>query len=251
MTDLVSIIMPTYNSGEFVIESILSIQAQTCPNWELLITDDCSSDNTVDLVQDLAVKDRRIKFFQLSENGGAGIARNHSIEKAAGRYIAFCDSDDQWVPNKLEKQLQFMRQHDLAFTYTSYEKIDEAGNSIGSVTCLPRVTHKTMLRNNYIGCLTVVYDTRTLGKQFMPIIRKRQDWALWLKILKQCPEARGLQEHLSIYRDRSGSISSNKIEMVKFNWIIFNDVEKLGILRSSWCMIEFMWHYLSKKTSGK
>ncbi|MDB4580264.1 glycosyltransferase [Akkermansiaceae bacterium] len=251
MFDLVSIVMPAYNSSEFVVESILSIQAQTHTNWELLITDDCSSDKTVKIIRNLAATDSRIKVFQLAKNRGAGVARNHSIEKAAGRYIAFCDSDDQWVPNKLENQLRFMRQHDLGFTYTSYEKIDEAGNSIGSVTCLPRVTYKTMLRNNYIGCLTVVYDTRKLGKQFMPTIRKRQDWALWLKILKQSPEARGIQEFLSIYRDRAGSISSNKLEMVKYNWIIFNDVEKLGILRSSWCMIEFMWHYFSKKTGGK
>ena len=251
MFDLVSIVMPTYNSSEFVVESIFSIQAQTYTNWELLITDDCSSDKTVKLIQNLASMDSRIKVFQLAENGGAGVARNHSIEKAAGRYIAFCDSDDQWVPTKLEKQLQFMREHDLDFTYTSYEKIDEAGNSIGLVTCLPRVSYKTMLRNNYIGCLTVVYDTRNLGKQFMPIIRKRQDWALWLKILKQCGEAQGVEESLSIYRDRSGSISSNKMEMVKYNWIIFHDVEKLGILRSSWCMFEFMWHYFLKKSGGR
>ena len=251
MPDLVSIIMPTYNSSRFVLKSIRSVQNQTYENWKLLISDDCSSDNTVELVGRIIADDPRVKLFRLEKNGGAGVARNNSIEMATGRYIAFCDSDDQWKPEKLEKQLAFIKEHDLAVCYSSYDKIDEEGNSLGMVTCLPKLTYHDMLRNNYVGCLTAMYDTQKLGKQFMPIIRKRQDWALWLKILKQCGEARGIQEPLSIYRDRAGSISSNKIEMLKYNWVIFYDVEKLGALRSCWCMVEFMWHYFFKKASGK
>ena len=249
--DKVSIIMPCYNSSDYIVDSIRSIQRQSCSNWELLITDDCSSDNTVSMVRDLADKDNRIKFFQLEKNGGAGVARNNSIRHAVGRYIAFCDSDDQWLPLKLEKQIAFMQLHNQSFSYTSYEKINEAGDSLGSVACLPRLTYKDMLRNNYVGCLTAMYDSEKLGKIYMPHIRNRQDWALWLDILKQCGEVRGIQEPLSIYRERLGSISSNKFEMIRYNWIIFHDIEKLGFIHSGWCMVEFMLYYFLKKISGK
>ncbi len=251
MNNTVSIIMPTYNSKEFILDSIRSVQMQTYTDWELLITDDCSSDNTREIIQDLADVDQRIRLFQCAENGGAGIARNLSIKKAIGRYIAFCDSDDQWREEKLDKQISFMTEHDLAFSYGSYEKIDDDGVPIGVVTCLPRVSYNKMLKNNYVGCLTAMYDTKKVGKVFMPEIRKRQDWALWLDLLKRCGEARGIVQPLAIYRSRSGSISSNKLEMIKYNWIIFHDIEKLGLLRSSWCMIAFMWQYCLKKVVGK
>ncbi len=246
---LVSIITPTYNAARFVHETIRSIQRQTCGDWEMLITDDNSTDATPALIDQIASEDGRIRVFKLNTNSGAGVARNNSIKQAQGRYIAFCDSDDQWMPDKLERQIAFMQKHDLALTYASYTRIDEEGKPVGLVHCRPRLSYQDMLRNNYIGCLTAMYDTDKVGKVYMPDIRKRQDWALWLKIIKEHGDARGLDETLAIYRARSGSISSNKLEMVKYNWIIYRDLERLGLIRTLWLMIAFMWSYALKKTS--
>lgn len=248
---LVSVITPTYNSTRFVRETVGSIQSQTCPNWEMLVTDDCSTDGTLELLRKIASEDPRVKIFSLEENSGAGVARNNSIKQAKGRFIAFCDSDDQWRPGKLEKQVRFMLENDLAFSHTSYDKINEGGVSLNPVQCFPLLTYADMLRNNYIGCLTAMYDTQKLGKVYMPEIRKRQDWALWLKIIKQCGEVRGLDEPLALYRERGGSISSNKIEMLKYNWIIYHEVERFGAVRTLWLMMAFMWSYFAKKTSER
>lgn len=244
---LISIITPSYNSSEFIAETISSILNQSFTDWELLITDDCSSDDSYELLQSHANKDSRIKVFQLTENGGAGAARNNSIKQASGRYIAFCDSDDQWKPDKLEKQLKFMQDNDCALSYSSYDVIDEDGTSKGFVDCPTEVTYRRMLSNNYIGCLTVMYDTEKLSKMYMPLIRKRQDWALWLDILKKVPKAYGIDERLSIYRDRSNSISSNKMNLIKYNWMLYHDVEKLGTIRSAYQIFEFMFFYFLKK----
>ncbi len=247
MEQLVSIITPSYNCSDFIEETINSIINQTYTNWELIITDDCSTDSTVSKIQKYAQKDSRIKLSQLKSNYGAGIARNNSIKDAAGRYIAFCDSDDQWTPDKLEKQIKFMQENDLALSYSSYKVIGEDGTDQREVMAPQRVTYRTMLRNNYIGCLTAVYDTLKLGKVYMPEIRKRQDWALWLSILKKTPYALGIQENLAIYRDRSTSISSNKIDLIKYNWNIYRQVEGFSRIKASFYIIQFLFYYLKKK----
>lgn len=246
-SELVSIITPTYNSIEFVEETIFSIQNQTYTNWELLITDDCSTDKTWDIITSFAKRDARIKVFRLHKNSGAGIARNNSIIQAKGRFIAFCDSDDQWKVEKLEKQINFMLENDLALSFSSYDLIDGEGNSIGEVTAPEKVNYKTMLKNNYIGCLTAIYDTQILGKVFMPEIRKRQDWALWLKILKRAPYALSIQKSLAIYRDRSKSISSSKIDLIKFNWNIYRNIENFSSLKSALFLLRFLFFYFKKK----
>lgn len=248
---LVSVVTATYNSAAFIRETIESIRHQTFADWELLITDDCSTDGTLQLLREIAQEDSRIKVFALQVNGGAGVARNHSIDKAGGRFIAFCDSDDQWLPEKLAKQVEFMISKNIAFSYTSYQKMNESGQRLGLVHCLPRLTYADMLRNNYVGCLTAMYDTEKVGLVFMPEVRKRQDWALWLKILKKCGEASGLDLPLAVYRIRSGSISSNKIEMLRYNWVIYYQIERCGLIRSLWLMVVFSWFYLRKKTEGK
>ena len=243
----VSIITPLYNLAEFVADTLNSVLAQTWTDWEMIIVDDVSSDNSVELIQLFVEQDSRIKLIQLETNSGAGVARNTAIAAAKGRYIAFLDSDDQWKPNKLERQIKFMLDNNYSFTYTDYDVIDEEGRFKGRVSAKPYVSYFDMLKNNYMGCLTVVYDTKHLGKMYMPILRKRQDWALWLSILKKIPKAYSLSEALSIYRDRSKSISSNKIEMVKYTWQLYRSVEKFSLVISSFLLIRYLFYYFVKE----
>lgn len=224
MKPIVSIITPTYNSADFLAETIEAIQAQTFADWELLITDDCSSDNTRELAQAYAEKDERIKLFVLEKNSGAGAARNNSLANAQGRYIAFCDSDDRWTADKLEKQIAFMQKHDYAFTYTGYHLCDEAGTVLGEVKCRAKETYGSLKRDDKIGCLTVVYDSEKIGKVSFPLLRKRQDWGMKLLALQKCHAAYGIQEPLAIYRKRADSISRNKMSLVKYNIAVYEQV---------------------------
>lgn len=254
MTDygLVSIITPSYNSAEFIGATIEAIRKQTYPNWELLITDDCSTDNTLQIVERYAEGDSRIKLHVLATNSGAGIARNHSIERAQGRFIAFCDSDDRWYPEKLEKQLAFMKEKDCALSYTSYMTCDEQGKSIGIVVCRKRETMFSMMCDNGIGCLTAMYDAQKVGKIFMPSIRKRQDWGLWLKVLSKCRVAYGMKEPLAIYRLRNGSLSQKKSALIKYNLAFYKEVLGWSSAKAHlffWAV--FAPTYLTKKLGGK
>ena len=249
---LVSIITPSYNSASFKAETIEAVLAQTYTNWELLITDDCSTDDTCKIISQYCEKDKRIKLFHLPTNGGAGKARNNSIKEAQGRFIAFCDSDDRWYPEKLEKQLKFMLDNNYELTYTSYDVTDEPGNFIGKVKCLKKLSYCTLLRDNGIGCLTAMYDSQRIGKMYMPLIRKRQDWCLWLSIIKKTGYAYGLQEYLSIYRERKNSISANKIEMLRHNYRVYNEVEGYGKITSFFLLMGyFMPYYFYKKIKNK
>ena len=222
---LVSVIMPTFNAGKFLADSIDSILAQTYTNLELLITDDCSTDDTIAILQRYAKKDPRVKVEVLESNSGAGIARNRSIERAEGRYIAFCDCDDRWFPDKLEKQLQHMKKHDCALCSSSYLICNE-DNEITGINISPsHLTLGDMKRDNKIGCLTAIYDTHRLGhKYYMPAIRKRQDWALFLNILKDCQICFCVTEPLAYYRQRKESISSQKLPLVKYNVNVYQTV---------------------------
>lgn len=231
--DLVSIITPCYNSADFIAETIESILAQTYTNWELLITDDCSKDTTIEIVQSYADKDARIKVFRLEKNSGGGVARNNSIEKASGRYIAFCDSDDRWYPTKLEKQVAFMQKNDCALSYSSYMTCNEEGEMNGIIVAPNNITFKSNLRDCKIGCLTAMYDTEKVGKVYLPLIRKRQDWGLWIKVLKICGTAKGMKEPLAIYRLREGSISNKKLDLIKYNIGVYQEVLGWSILHAA------------------
>lgn len=226
MTDygLVSIITPTYNSVAFVAETIESIIAQTYLNWELLVTDDCSTDETCSIIERYAAADKRIKLFRLDTNSGAGSARNFSIDRAQGRYIAFCDSDDRWYPEKLEKQLAFMTDKDCGLSYTSYLTCDERGDNTGIVVCRKKETLFSTKCDNGIGCSTAIYDTQKVGKIRMPLIRKRQDWGLLLRILSKCRVAYGMKEPLAIYRLRNNSLSQKKSSLIKYNIAVYKTV---------------------------
>jgi len=245
----VSIITPLYNSAPFIADTIRSVQDQTYTDWEMIIVDDCSTDDSVNIVQSFIEQDSRIKVIRLAQNFGPAVARNTAIEAAIGRYIAFLDSDDQWKPNKLEKQIKFMIDNNYSFTYTDCDVIDEEGRFKGIASAKPYVSYSDMLKNNYIGCLTAVYDRKKLGKMYMPILRKRQDWALWLSILKKVPKAYSLSESLSIYRDRSKSISSNKIEMFKYHWQLYRNIEEFSLVNSSFLLLRYLFYYFMRKLS--
>lgn len=247
MKELVSIITPSYNSERFISETISSIINQTYINWELLITDDCSKDNTISIVKSFQKNDSRIKLFVLKTNGGAGLARNNSIRNAKGRYIAFCDSDDQWKIDKIEKQLSFMNRNSLKFTYSSYDVVDEFGSFKSVIEAPKTISYKMLLNNNYVGCLTAIYDRKLLGNLYMNEIRKRQDWALWLNIMKMLKTTKGMSESLAIYRIRSNSISTNKVEMLKYNYQIYNIVLGYNHLLSFFLIINYVFQYLIKK----
>lgn len=249
---LVSVITPSFNCVEYIEETIMSIQAQTYKNWELLITDDCSTDNSREIILEYCAKDPRIRLFKLEKNSGAGKARNNSIKEAKGKYIAFCDSDDRWYPDKLERQLQFMENNDYNLTYSSYDTCDEKGNINGYVNCLPKLTKYTIVRDNGIGCLTAIYNAEKIGKHFMPSIRKRQDWCLWIDIINKTGTAYGLQKSLCLYRIRNGSISSNKLEMLKYNFNVYHEILHYNKILS--CLIlggYFLPYYMYKKFKQK
>ncbi|MGJ8715871.1 MAG: glycosyltransferase family 2 protein [Maribacter stanieri] len=231
--NLVSIITPVYNSEKYLADNISSVLAQTYKNWELILVDDCSSDTSEIICKSFEKNDSRIKYYRLAKNSGAGIARNKAIEVANGKFIAFLDSDDTWYPKKLEKQLNFMKENDYHFTFTDYNMVDEAGNDLNKlVKCKPFVNYNKALYKNPIGCLTVIYSVDFFGKQYMPSIRKRQDYALWLKLLKKS-DGYGLNECLSTYRIGNESISSNKFKLLKYEWQIYRDVEGLSFLKSA------------------
>ncbi|MEX0290458.1 MAG: glycosyltransferase family 2 protein [Flavobacteriaceae bacterium] len=230
MNAQVSVITPFYNSKNYIRECIDSVMAQSYPYWELILVDDGSKDNTISVVEAYMQKDPRIKATGLENNEGAGMARNKGIELAKGRYIAFLDSDDTWHPEKLERQLRFMQKHQYPFTYTAYYKLDLKGRR-KKVAALPAVSYSRALYKNPIGCLTVIYDTSFFGKQYMPVVRKRQDFGLWLRLLK-ITEARGLNEYLASYRSRSSSISFYKLELLKHEWNLYRKVEKLSFFKS-------------------
>lgn len=222
--ELVSIITPSFNCSSFIAATIESIQSQTYQNWELLITDDCSSDDTREVIRVYADKDSRIKLLELEKNSGAGVARNNSIKAAKGRYIAFCDSDDRWYPDKLEKQLNYMNVKDCGMSHTSYMTCDEKDQINGIVICRKKESLNSACKDDKMGFLTVIYDTLKVGKVYMPELRKRQDWALKLKVLQLCGISYGMKEPLAYYRKRSDSISSNKRSLIKYNIAVYHQV---------------------------
>ena len=226
MHDLVSIIMPSYNTAQYIADSIRSVQAQTYKNWELLIVDDCSSDNSDDVVAPF-LSDARIRYLKNEVNGGAAVSRNYALREARGRWIAFLDSDDLWHPEKLERQILFMEKENCHFSYTYYQEIDEASQPLGVTVQGPRHITKTgMLRFCWPGCLTVMYDAQVVGLLQIPDIRKNNDYAMWLYVINKA-DCYLLPEILAGYRRRSGSISNQSyVKLIKWHYRLFRQVRK-------------------------
>ena len=204
----VSIITPTYNSERFIAETILSVQAQTYQNWEMIIVDDCSTDRTAEIVASFQEKDSRIKYFYNSTNKGSALSRNLALQKAKGKWIAFLDSDDLWLPDKLEKQIEFMTKNNYHFSYTNYCEIEENSKETGILITGPKViTNKLMKAYCWPGCLTVMYDAEKVGKMQTVDIRINEEYALWIKIAKK-HNCYLLDENLAKYRRHNKSLTS-------------------------------------------
>lgn len=237
---LVSIIMPTYNSASTISEAINSVILQRYTNWELIVTDDCSTDDTKDILINYVKNDSRIKFLCNQVNSGAGFSRNRSIDAAKGKYIAFLDADDLWLENKLSNQISFMEKNGYLFSFSSYQKFSKDGDG-GVVVAPSLVTYQQLLYGNVIGCLTAVYNAEVLGKKKMPLIRKRQDMGLWLTLLKECDAAYSLPDVLAKYRTDTG-MTQNKINTAKYQWEFYRTVVQLNLFKSSWY---FCWYALN------
>ena len=240
--------MPSYNAAEFIAASIQSVIDQTYSNWELLITDDCSKDDTVKIVEQYLVKDNRIKLFSTGKNSGPACARNKSLENATGKYIAFLDSDDIWVSNKLEMQINFMTEKNIAFSFSSYSIMKEDGIQTGNTINVPKVIgYYGYLFNTIIGCLTVVIDREKTGNFMMPNIRSSQDMALWLLIMKRGFKAYGLQEPLAYYRLVSTSNTAKKWKAAKDVWKVYREIEHLNPIYSAVCFIGYAINAIIKR----
>lgn len=229
----VSIISPTFNCSKFIIETVKSVQSQSYKNWEMIIVDDCSTDNTKEIVEKLADEDHRIKYYRLERNSGAAVARNKALELATGKWIAFLDSDDLWKRNKLEMQIDFMLKNNYAFTYHEYSEIDEFGNHLNIEISGPKKIGKIkMFSFCWPGCLTVMYDREKIGNIQISDIKKNNDYAIWLKVIKKA-DCYLLPEKLAFYRIRVGSIShTNILTLIKYHYILFKEGEHFNSIIS-------------------
>ncbi len=243
---LVSIITPTYNCAKFIARTLDSVLAQTYQNWEMIIVDDRSQDNTKEIVEEYMKVDTRIKYHLLDVNSGAAVARTKAMMLAQGSYMAFLDSDDIWMPEKLERQIEWMVENDYPFSCTAYEQIDEEDNLLGkTIKTIKKTDYNRLLLDCPVGNSTVVYDVDKMGKFAVPDIRKRNDDALWLQMLKKEKYIYGMPDILMKYRIRTNSISSNKLSVIKYHWILYRDIENLSVMRSIfhigyWCVIKFL-----------
>lgn len=229
--DLVSIIMPSYNCGRFVAETIRSVQAQTYSNWEILFVDDCSTDNTEEIVRSL--NEPRVRYFKNEKNSGAAVSRNWALREAKGRWIAFLDSDDLWKSEKLEKQIRFMEENGYHFSCTERNEIDEDSKPNGILLSGPlHVSKAGMRRYCWPGCLTVMYDANVVGLIQIADLKKNNDYAIWLKVIKKC-DCYLLKEELGSYRLRKGSISHDSFrKLIKSHYELFHKGEGMNPVKS-------------------
>lgn len=235
---LVSVVMPAYNSQGSLTESVQSVLSQTYEQWELIIVDDASRDGTLALANQLASNHPRIRTLPLEQNVGVAEARNQGINAARGQYLAFLDSDDLWLPGKLEAQIGFMRSTGAGFSFAQYRRIGLDGTLSNPVKVPRSVTYEGLLRGNSIGCLTVVLDRYQIPEVSMPTI-KHEDYITWLKILKRGHIAYGIAQDLARYRVTSSSVSSDKRRSASWTWNIYRRVEGLSLIKSAWCFLHY------------
>lgn len=235
----ISVIMPAYNSSDYITRAVQSVFNQTRNDWELIIVDDCSEDDTLEVLKKEYSHFENVKVLKNKKNMGAAYSRNVAIEKSKGRFIAFLDSDDYWYPDKLDKQIKFMLAQKIAFSFSAYDVINHLGDKVRSVEIPYTVSYHELLNTCVIGCLTVVYDTKVLGKLYMPNIKKRQDYALWLNILKNGQIAYGIKEPLGCYCEHEGSISYNKLKVIKYNWYLYRNIENLSFFESCYRFLNY------------
>lgn len=251
MKELVSIIVPVYNVRKYIVATIESVLAQTYTNWELLLIENGSTDGTRELLEQYLQEhpDERIKYHMMGTNAGAAAARNYGMDISAGRFVSYLDSDDLWMPEKLEHQMAFMAKHQAVFSFTGYEFADSNGIGTGKVVKVPAdINYKQALQNTTIFTSTVMFDTEKLPKNelHMPLV-KSEDTALWWRILRGGVLAHGLQENLVLYRRSSNSLSANKIEALRRIWNLYRKEEKLGLLFSAYNFCLWAWRAVKRR----
>ncbi|KEZ91198.1 glycosyltransferase family 2 protein [Lacrimispora celerecrescens] len=242
MNNKVSIITPLYNSEKYISETIKSVQNQTYVDWEMIIVDDCSADKSCEIVEDFAKIDSRIRLLKQNRNSGAGAARTRGMEESSGRFIAYLDADDIWLSNKLEIQVDFMKLNSCGFSCTSYEVISDEGVKLNKkVYMLPKVDYVGFLTNNLLQTVGIMVDTNMIDKKYlvMPNIRRRQDAATWLQILKVGYDCYGIEQVLAQYRRAKNSLSGNKVKAVQGVWQLYRDIEKLSLPFSCYCFSRY------------
>jgi len=246
---MISIITPAYNCQSFIIETYQSLKNQTLSDWEWLITEDSSTDDTRKIIAELAQEDARIKVSYASTNSGAAISRNRSIDRAGGEFIAFIDSDDTWFPEKLERQMMFMGES-IDFSFTAYRIVNVSGQPTGKeidLTSSSTVGYRDMLNKKAtIGCSTVVLRRSMIGNLRMPKIKTSQDYAYWLSILKRDTRAHLLPEVLTSYRIHNGSLSRNKFIKAKQQWSIYRDIEGISLIRAIPFFVSYAYQALTR-----
>ena len=229
--------MPAYNCEDFIGITLDSVINQTYQNWEVIVVDDCSTDNTAKLVQEYVKKDNRIKYHKLDKNSGAAVARNKAVDLANGKYMAFLDSDDVWFPEKLTKQIGYMEENAYTFTCTSYTKIDEEGEYLGRTIGVRKQSDYNDILKKNPGNSTVVYNSEEIGKVTIPNIRKRNDYVMWLSVVKKAGKLYGMEEPLASHRVREGSLSKKKANLVGYHWKVYRDIEDLSFFKSSYLIV--------------
>lgn len=249
---LISVITATYNSELYIKEVYESLLKQTYKNWEWLVTDDCSSDETTQILQELSLVDNRVKIYHNEYNQGAAVSRNVSISRAQGCYIAFVDSDDLWHESKLQIQLNHMLNNKYDFTFTSYELIDANGSKLGKIVedySTPiSVNYNDMLKKKAtLGCSTVMIRKDAYKDILMPLLRTGQDYALWLKLLRNGGKAYLIPEVLTLYRILPGSISRNKLKKAARQWQVYREIESLPLLKSCRCFLFYAFRAVFRK----
>lgn len=242
---IVSIITPCYNSKRFIPETIQSVIAQTYPHWEMLIIDDCSTDGSDSIIQQYCKQDSRIKYFKTEKPSGSPAApRNIGIKNAKGQFIAFLDSDDLWLPNKLEEQLPLFKNPQTAIVFSNYEKMTSEGKRNNRIVTAPSTTsYHQLLKENVIGCLTAIYDSQKTGKIYFSSVG-HEDFVMWLSILKQGFIAQNTNTITALYRLNEHSVSSNKIKAFQWTWNIYRKCEQLSFFKSCF----YFLHYAIRTT---
>jgi teichuronic acid biosynthesis glycosyltransferase TuaG len=246
---LISIITPAYNAARFIDETVNSVIAQTYQNWEMLIVDDCSKDDTREKLQALAARDSRVRPIFQERNGGPARARNAALRAAKSPLVAYLDSDDVWLPQKLERQLDFMRRENSSFSYTGFRRMSLDGQQVGAFKPLtPRLRYSDLLKNTAIMTSTVIIDRAVTGDFEMPVTYY-DDFATWLLILKRGHIAHGLGEDLVRYRIVGASVSRNKFKSARMVWRAYRDIERLPLPTAAWCFTHYAWRAFRKYRS--
>lgn len=250
MNSKVSIITPVYNASGLISETIESVINQSYKDWELILVDDCSTDNSATIIKKYEELDNRIRYYCLECNSGAAVARNKGLELSTGRYIAYLDVDDLWYVEKLEKQVNYVNENNAQFICCDYEKINEDGSKLNKIVKMPKsITYNQLLSNTIIQTVGVFIDLQKVNKKLlvMPNVRRGQDSATWLQMLKNGVKFNGQNEVLAAYRRVNNSLSSNKLNALKRTWYLYRGVEKLSIFKSIRCIFGWAYHASIKR----